>query len=118
RLRRNVHAVASILVLSRNGPDDHQRVGILEGQGTKERGVDQTEDDGIRADTECERQRGGDGEARPLDQHSKAIQDVLPEGSHASTSPNQPRKRPDVCRRLNRRLRWGQSSIESREETR
>src|SRR4029453_17676876 len=49
-IRRKVHAITSVLVLGWHGPDHEQGVGIFKGQGTEQRGVDQAEDYGIRAD--------------------------------------------------------------------
>ena len=45
-------------------------------------GVDEREDDSIRADAERQRQRRDDSEARLLQKHPEAVKDVLPESRH------------------------------------
>jgi hypothetical protein len=79
---RKVHAVAGVFVVCGHSPDRDERVGIVKGQGTQQRGVDQTEDHGIRADAQRQRECSDDGDAGTLDQHPQSIVEVLPEGLH------------------------------------
>src|SRR5262249_14008650 len=55
------------------------------GQGPKQKGVEQTERRSVRADAKDERDRGNQRESWSLQQHSRAVAQVLPYGVHYSS---------------------------------
>src|SRR5262249_8418049 len=65
-------------------PDEDETVRILErAVPSEERDVDDAEEDGVAADGEGQRRRGGEREARALRQGAGGVAQGLPEGFHA-----------------------------------
>ena len=60
----------------------HQPLRISHRQGAQHDGVDQTEDGGIGADAEGQRDHGNGGETGALAQHAHAVADILKQTFH------------------------------------
>src|ERR1044072_7815454 len=63
-------------------PDLHQVVWFAERQRAKQQGIDDTEDCGVSADAERQRDYCNGGEARMFDKSPNTIADVLQYGFH------------------------------------
>ena len=65
--------------LGRDMPELDQSIGIAEGQGLQQDGVDHAEDSGIGANTEGHDEDGNQGEAGALKQPSECVSQILQE---------------------------------------
>jgi hypothetical protein len=60
-------------------PELEQSIGIAEGQGLQQDGVDHTEDGGIRTNTERHDEYGNQGEGGALKQPPECVSQILQE---------------------------------------
>ena len=65
--------------------DHHEGVGILEWQRLEQEPVDEREDCGVGANTECQRRHGDQGEERRPGEGAQRIADVLTKTLHGLT---------------------------------
>src|SRR5262249_9787075 len=82
-VRQDRDVVSLVFVLQGNAPQDHEPPGVAECEWAKQRAIDETEDEGIGADSERQGERRDNGEAGLLEKQPKPVEDVLPE-SHAA----------------------------------
>lgn len=76
------YPVELVLAVLRNGPDHDKPVRVWIRKRAEQGGIDEAEDNRVRADAQRQRQSCHHSEAGLLDQHAEAVKDVLPQSRH------------------------------------